>query len=132
MAAGENSFKIHCRMIPSPQSFKVPVFVKQLLRVTGGRQSVGADRGREPARGACGRRAGSGRAGAQPQARSVLTGDFFSAVKPTFLGTRVFEDYDLQKLLDYIDWKPFFDVWQLRGKYPNRGFPKIFNDKTVG
>ncbi|MBZ3881674.1 Methionine synthase [Sciurus carolinensis] len=53
-------------------------------------------------------------------------------VKPTFIGTRVFEDYDLQKLVDYIDWKPFFDVWQLRGKYPNRGFPKIFNDKTVG
>uniref|UniRef100_A0A8C3YNI4 Methionine synthase n=1 Tax=Catagonus wagneri TaxID=51154 RepID=A0A8C3YNI4_9CETA len=53
-------------------------------------------------------------------------------VRPTFLGTRVFEDYDLQKLVDYIDWKPFFDVWQLRGKYPNRGFPKIFNDKTVG
>ncbi|XP_042097084.1 methionine synthase isoform X4 [Ovis aries] len=53
-------------------------------------------------------------------------------VKPTFLGTRVFEDYDLQKLVDYIDWKPFFDVWQLRGKYPNRGFPKIFDDKTVG
>lgn len=51
---------------------------------------------------------------------------------PTFLGTRVFEDYDLQKLVDYIDWKPFFDVWQLRGKYPNRGFPKIFNDRTVG
>ena len=49
-----------------------------------------------------------------------------------FLGTRVFEDYDLQKLVDYIDWKPFFDVWQLRGKYPNRGFPKIFDDKTVG
>ncbi|KAB1271243.1 Methionine synthase [Camelus dromedarius] len=55
-----------------------------------------------------------------------------TTVKPTFLGTRVFEDYDLQKLVDYIDWKPFFDVWQLRGKYPNRGFPKIFNDKTVG
>ncbi|XP_007452996.1 PREDICTED: methionine synthase isoform X2 [Lipotes vexillifer] len=53
-------------------------------------------------------------------------------VKPTFLGTRVFEDYDLQKLVDYIDWKPFFDVWQLRGKYPNRGFPKIFDDKAVG
>uniref|UniRef100_A0A5F8HK41 Methionine synthase n=3 Tax=Monodelphis domestica TaxID=13616 RepID=A0A5F8HK41_MONDO len=53
-------------------------------------------------------------------------------VKPKFFGTQVFEDYDLQRLVDYIDWKPFFDVWQLRGKYPNRGFPKIFNDKTVG
>ncbi|XP_078134933.1 methionine synthase isoform X2 [Sander vitreus] len=53
-------------------------------------------------------------------------------VCPQFLGTRVFECYDLNSLLDYIDWKPFFDVWQLRGKYPNRGYPKIFNDKTVG
>ncbi|CAG2102879.1 unnamed protein product, partial [Medioppia subpectinata] len=51
---------------------------------------------------------------------------------PTFLGTKVFKDYDLRKLIDYIDWKPFFDVWQLRGKYPNRGFPKLFNDETVG
>ncbi|XP_054837153.1 methionine synthase [Eublepharis macularius] len=53
-------------------------------------------------------------------------------VKPQFIGTKIFEDYNLQKLVEYIDWKPFFDVWQLRGKYPNRGFPKIFNDKAVG
>lgn len=53
-------------------------------------------------------------------------------VRPQFLGTRVFEAYDLRRLVDFIDWKPFFDVWQLRGKYPNRGYPKIFNDKTVG
>ncbi|XP_065128317.1 methionine synthase [Paramisgurnus dabryanus] len=53
-------------------------------------------------------------------------------VRPQFLGTRVFETYDLRKLMDFIDWKPFFDVWQLRGKYPNRGYPKIFKDKTVG
>uniref|UniRef100_A0AAQ6IKH9 Methionine synthase n=1 Tax=Anabas testudineus TaxID=64144 RepID=A0AAQ6IKH9_ANATE len=53
-------------------------------------------------------------------------------VRPQFLGTRIFECYDLNSLVDFIDWKPFFDVWQLRGKYPNRGYPKIFNDKTVG
>lgn len=53
-------------------------------------------------------------------------------VRPQFLGTRVFDTYDLRTLLDFIDWKPFFDVWQLRGKYPNRGYPKIFKDKTVG
>ncbi|KAM9424222.1 methionine synthase isoform 2-T3 [Pholidichthys leucotaenia] len=51
---------------------------------------------------------------------------------PQFLGTRVFERYDLNRLVDFIDWKPFFDVWQLRGRYPNRGFPKIFQDQTVG
>ncbi|KAK1793841.1 hypothetical protein P4O66_001567 [Electrophorus voltai] len=53
-------------------------------------------------------------------------------VRPRFLGTRVFDSYDLRRLTAFIDWKPFFDVWQLRGKYPNRGYPKIFNDKAVG
>lgn len=42
------------------------------------------------------------------------------------------DNYDLRKVADYIDWKPFFDVWQLRGRYPNRGYPKLFNDNTVG
>lgn len=42
------------------------------------------------------------------------------------------KNYDLRTLVSYIDWKPFFDVWQLKGKYPNRGFPKIFNDAAVG
>ena len=54
------------------------------------------------------------------------------AVEPAFIGTKCLEDYDLSKVIPYIDWKPFFDVWQLRGKYPNRGYPKIFKDKTVG
>ncbi|XP_033624581.1 methionine synthase-like isoform X1 [Asterias rubens] len=53
-------------------------------------------------------------------------------VTPAFIGTKSFKDYDLNRLVPYIDWKPFFDVWQLRGKYPNRGYPKIFKDKTVG
>lgn len=51
--------------------------------------------------------------------------------KPSFLGTRVVE-YALNDLVAYIDWNPFFAVWQLRGKYPNRNFPKIFDDATVG
>ena len=53
-------------------------------------------------------------------------------IKPNLLGIHVMSDYDLKTLIPYIDWKPFFDVWQLRGKYPNRGFPKIFNDPDVG
>ena len=53
-------------------------------------------------------------------------------MRPSFLGVRVYPDYDLEKLVSFIDWKPFFDVWQLRGKYPNRGYPKIFKDETVG
>ena len=56
----------------------------------------------------------------------------FFTVKPSFIGEKHFEDFDLNELVPYIDWKPFFNVWQLRGKYPNRGYPKIFNDKDVG
>ena len=52
--------------------------------------------------------------------------------RPTFLGVKTFLDVSLNKLVPYISWKDFFDVWQLRGKYPNRGYPKIFNDPDVG
>ena len=55
-----------------------------------------------------------------------------NTVKPKCLGITEYRDYDLEKLMPYIDWKYFFNVWQLRGKYPNRGYPKIFNDKDVG
>ena len=51
---------------------------------------------------------------------------------PSFLGTKVYDNVNLEGLLDYIDWIPFFATWEIRGKYPNRRFPQIFNDKTVG
>jgi len=35
-------------------------------------------------------------------------------------------------VVPFIDWDPFFQTWELRGKYPNRGYPKIFNDEKVG
>ena len=53
-------------------------------------------------------------------------------VAPTFIGIKTLRDYDISELVKYIDWKPFFDVWQLRGKYPNRGYPKLFNDPAIG
>ncbi|KAA0150236.1 hypothetical protein FNF28_07279 [Cafeteria roenbergensis] len=39
---------------------------------------------------------------------------------------------ELRTLLPYVDWNPFFQAWELRGKYPNRGYPGIFKDATVG
>jgi 5-methyltetrahydrofolate--homocysteine methyltransferase len=48
-------------------------------------------------------------------------------VKPTFLGTRSFDDYDLAELVPYIDWTPFFQTWELAGR-----FPAILNDAKVG
>jgi 5-methyltetrahydrofolate--homocysteine methyltransferase len=38
--------------------------------------------------------------------------------KPTFTGTRVFRRYDVEELVPYIDWTPFFHTWELRGRYP--------------
>lgn len=53
------------------------------------------------------------------------------ASRPGLLGAHALT-YSLENIIDYIDWNPFFQTWQLRGKYPNRGYPKIFNDETVG
>ncbi|MFM6976118.1 MAG: methionine synthase, partial [Sphingobacteriaceae bacterium] len=53
--------------------------------------------------------------------------DDYTPVKPSFLGTKVFEDFPLAELVPYIDWTPFFHTWELRGSYP-----KIFNDEVVG
>ncbi len=42
----------------------------------------------------------------------------YKPTRPSFLGTKVFEDYDLAVLAKYIDWTPFFQTWELRGRYP--------------
>lgn len=47
--------------------------------------------------------------------------------KPKFLGVKTFENYPLEELVDYIDWTPFFQTWELAGK-----FPKILDDEVVG
>lgn len=46
---------------------------------------------------------------------------------PSFLGVKKFIDYSLEKLIDYIDWTPFFSTWELAGR-----FPRILEDKLVG
>lgn len=38
--------------------------------------------------------------------------------RPEFLGTRVFRSYDVSELVPYIDWTPFFQTWELKGRYP--------------
>jgi len=47
--------------------------------------------------------------------------------KPTFIGRRIFKNYDLADLANYIDWGPFFQTWDLAGPYP-----AILNDEIVG
>ena len=38
--------------------------------------------------------------------------------KPSFTGARVFRSYDVGELVPYIDWTPFFQTWEMRGRYP--------------
>ena len=48
-------------------------------------------------------------------------------VKPAFLGNKVFRDYPLEEIKEYIDWTPFFQTWMLAGRYPG-----ILKDPVVG
>jgi 5-methyltetrahydrofolate--homocysteine methyltransferase len=46
---------------------------------------------------------------------------------PNKLGVQIFDEYDLQEITDFIDWKPFFQSWELAGS-----FPAILTDEVVG
>ena len=46
---------------------------------------------------------------------------------PKFIGRRVFKNFDLAELAQYIDWGPFFQTWDLAGPYP-----AILSDEVVG
>ncbi len=51
----------------------------------------------------------------------------YTPVAPTFVGTKIFDGYDLNELRKYIDWQPFFIAWEMHGK-----FPQILSDEIVG
>jgi 5-methyltetrahydrofolate--homocysteine methyltransferase len=55
-----------------------------------------------------------------------LDWDNFTPVKPNFIGTKTVE-VELSELVDFIDWTPFFNSWELYGKYP-----AILTDEIVG
>ena len=50
----------------------------------------------------------------------------FTSVKPNFIGTKTIE-VELNQLIEFIDWTPFFQSWELHGKYP-----AILSDQVVG
>jgi 5-methyltetrahydrofolate--homocysteine methyltransferase len=59
--------------------------------------------------------------------KTVIDWANYTPPKPTFLGLKTFENYDIAELRNYIDWTPFFQAWELHGKYPT-----ILDDKIVG
>ena len=63
----------------------------------------------------------------------------YSVLKPNLKGLKVFDDYPIGELVNYIDWTPFFHAWELKGKYPSilsherygDEAKKIYNDGIV-
>ena len=51
----------------------------------------------------------------------------YTPVQPKFIGRRVFKNFDLAEIANYIDWGPFFQTWDLAGPYP-----AILKDEVVG
>jgi len=59
--------------------------------------------------------------------------------KPEFLGVKVFKDYPLSEIREYIDWTFFFTAWEMKGKYPQlltdpekgEESQKLFNDANT-
>ncbi len=51
----------------------------------------------------------------------------YSPPKPTFLGVRTFDDWDLGDLRRHVDWTPFLSSWDVKGRYP-----QILDDPKKG
>jgi 5-methyltetrahydrofolate--homocysteine methyltransferase len=51
----------------------------------------------------------------------------YAPPEPNFVGVKALRDYPVAELIDYIDWGPFFQAWELSGPYP-----KILGDAVVG
>jgi 5-methyltetrahydrofolate--homocysteine methyltransferase len=51
----------------------------------------------------------------------------YAPPKPTFTGTKLLTGYSVEELVEFIDWTPFFQTWELNGK-----FPAILDDPKFG
>ena len=59
--------------------------------------------------------------------RELIDWSSYVPAKPKFIGRRLFKNFALSDIAKYIDWTPFFQTWDLAGK-----FPAILNDEVVG
>ena len=67
-----------------------------------------------------------------PYEEAVVTKEYFDwknykPTKPKVDGVKVFKDYDLGTIAEYIDWGPFFIGWEMPGR-----FPEVLTDKIFG
>jgi 5-methyltetrahydrofolate--homocysteine methyltransferase len=59
--------------------------------------------------------------------RQKIDWSSYTPVQPSFIGVRALKNYPLERLKEFIDWTPFFQAWELAGKYPS-----ILEDQLVG
>ncbi len=59
--------------------------------------------------------------------REMIDWTAYVPERPKFIGRRVFKNFALSDIAKYIDWTPFFQTWDLAGK-----FPAILDDEVVG
>ncbi|CAM3666767.1 methionine synthase [Polynucleobacter arcticus] len=59
--------------------------------------------------------------------RELIDWTHYVPEKPKFIGRRIFKSFALSDIAKYIDWTPFFQTWDLAGK-----FPAILDDEIVG
>ena len=59
--------------------------------------------------------------------RTELDWSGYTPKRPNFTGIKTFEDFPLAQLVERVDWTPFFQSWELSGRYP-----RILDDETVG
>jgi len=57
----------------------------------------------------------------------ILDWKNYKVKRPNKLGITIFKNYPLNEIKNYIDWTPFFQVWELKGRYP-----KIFENADYG
>ncbi|MGE5520999.1 MAG: vitamin B12 dependent-methionine synthase activation domain-containing protein, partial [Candidatus Dadabacteria bacterium] len=67
-----------------------------------------------------------------PYEEAVVTKEYFdwrhyNPTKPAIEGVKVFKDYDLAEIAEYVDWGPFFIGWEMPGR-----FPEVLSDKIFG
>ncbi len=76
-----------------------------------------------------GKRARAGRITIEQARDNTIPLDWstYTPPRPKTLGVTTFSDYQLDALLDTIDWSPFFHAWELKGRYP-----QILEDTVVG
>jgi 5-methyltetrahydrofolate--homocysteine methyltransferase len=51
----------------------------------------------------------------------------YKVPEPSFLGIKVYDNFPIETLINYIDWSPFFHSWEIKGKYPD-----VFDNTTYG